>query len=142
MAYIVQNARIVGLVRSGERDTFWELNSAVSLNLELDTVGVELRATDRVLGEIGIALMKSNQLRTEEVEPSLEPGGNAHVHEAVVRLELRGDGPLASRKLLLWLLILALLEDLDERVLLGRVRREIRQDRACTLSAVVSRLRR
>lgn len=58
-------------------------------------------------------------------QTSLQPGRNPHVHQALVGLDIRRGSPFPSPKRLITSLVQALLPDLDERIVGGRVRRQV-----------------
>lgn len=65
--YIVHNAWVGILVRAGERHAGRELDSAVSDNLDLDAVGVELGAPDGVNLVGRVRLVEADHLCPDEV---------------------------------------------------------------------------
>lgn len=61
------DAGIAVLVRTRERHARWQLDRAITSHFDLHAIGVELGASDGILVESGVALVKSDQLGSDEV---------------------------------------------------------------------------
>jgi hypothetical protein len=69
--HVIYNTRCVVIIGTGERDTLRELDGAVTRHFDLNTVGIELCASNWILQVGDFALVQTDHFSADEVASCL-----------------------------------------------------------------------
>jgi hypothetical protein len=110
---VMYNPRILICIRARKPHSTWQLHLPIARDFNLHAIRVELRAATRIRRERHVGFMQGDKFGADQITNSLhqyrkccgsrggrQPGfqarRNAHVHVAVVLLEIGGCGPGAG----------------------------------------------